>query len=108
MNCEQTREELAVQALTGDRHGGMCSESAAHLGRCAECSAERQRLAEVTLALSMVGLLAVEGLRPADARTAPRRTPESRETAFHAWAVRVRERDTHSPARPAAAEGHAD
>ncbi|GGW84601.1 hypothetical protein GCM10010350_81660 [Streptomyces galilaeus] len=85
VNCEQTRAELAVQALTGDRHGGMGSESAAHLGSCAECSAERQRLAEVTLALSMVGLLAFEGLRPADARTAPRRTPESRETAFHAW-----------------------
>jgi hypothetical protein len=76
VNCEQTREELAVQALTGDRHGGMGTESAAHLGRCAECSAERQRFADVTLVLSNVDLLAFEGLQAAGARTAPRGTPE--------------------------------
>jgi hypothetical protein len=69
VNCEQTREELAVQALTGGRHGGMDAESAAHVGHCAECLAERQRLADVTLALSNHGLLAFEGLRPADGRT---------------------------------------
>ncbi|OQD51792.1 hypothetical protein BM536_037985 [Streptomyces phaeoluteigriseus] len=72
VNCEQTREELAVQALTGDRHGGIDAESAEHLGRCAECSAERQRLAVVAVLLSNVGLLAFEGLRAADAPTVPR------------------------------------
>jgi predicted anti-sigma-YlaC factor YlaD len=63
VNCEQTREELAVQALTGDRHGGLAVESAAHLGRCAECSTEQQQLAEVSLVLSGIDLLAFEGIR---------------------------------------------
>lgn len=76
MNCEQTMEELAVQALTGDRHGGPDAESSEHLGRCAECSAEWQRLTDVTRVLSNVGLLAFEGLPAAGARTVPRRTPE--------------------------------
>lgn len=61
MNCEQTREELAVQALTRDRHGGLDAESSEHLGHCAECSAEWQRLTDVTLVLSSVSLLAFEG-----------------------------------------------
>ncbi|MCX2925125.1 hypothetical protein [Streptomyces sp. NEAU-W12] len=82
VNCEQTREELAVQALTGDRHGGLDTEHCAHLGRCAECSAERRRLADVTRVLSNIGLPALEGLRPADAPTAPRRTPELPEAAL--------------------------
>ncbi|MEW2077397.1 hypothetical protein AB0941_28025 [Streptomyces sp. NPDC013433] len=80
VNCEQTREELAVQALFGNRHGGLDAESSEHLVHCAECSAEQRRLADVTLVLSSVGLLAFEGLPAAGARP-PGRTPEPRETA---------------------------
>ncbi|WP_448321967.1 hypothetical protein [Streptomyces sp. CO7] len=55
VNCERTKEELAVQALTRGRNGEELDAAIAeHLGRCAECSAERQQLAEVAWVLSHV------------------------------------------------------
>ncbi|KOT28743.1 hypothetical protein ADK41_35425 [Streptomyces caelestis] len=71
MNCEQTREELAVLALAGDRHGRPDAGISEHLGRCAECSAEQRRFAEVTLVLSGIGLPSFEGLPATGARTVP-------------------------------------
>ncbi|MFB7457061.1 hypothetical protein [Streptomyces sp. NPDC056188] len=84
VNCEQTREEPAVQALLGYRHGGLDAEHSVHLGHCAECSAERQRLADVTLLLQSVGLCAFEELPSTGAGTAPRRTPGPHEAAADA------------------------
>ncbi|MFH9044455.1 hypothetical protein ACH4FA_34715 [Streptomyces sp. NPDC017966] len=89
VDCEQTREELAVQALAGDRHGGPDTEISVHLGQCAECSAEQRRFAEVTLVLSRTGLPAFDGLCATGARTTPgtwKTVPEEAwEAAAEAW-----------------------
>lgn len=70
VQCEQTRKELAVLALTGAREGGLDAASAEHLDDCADCTAERQRLADVTRMLSRVGLSAFEGIAAPDSRAA--------------------------------------
>jgi hypothetical protein len=62
VHCERTREELAVQALTAGRHGGLNASSTEHLNHCADCAAEQALFAQVTQALSSLGLRVFEGI----------------------------------------------
>ncbi|MFI8093618.1 hypothetical protein ACIF9R_35810 [Streptomyces sp. NPDC086080] len=78
LDCERTREELAVHALAGDRYGRPDAGVSEHLGQCAECSAEQERFTEVTLMLSRIGLPSFEGLPAAVARTVPGQPPGAR------------------------------
>jgi predicted anti-sigma-YlaC factor YlaD len=77
VQCEQIRRELAVLALTGDRHGGLDAASTEHLDGCADCTAEQRRLADVTRMLSRVGLGDFEGTTAPETRAVERGTAES-------------------------------
>ena len=70
VQCERTRKELAVLALTGAREEGLDAESIEHLDGCTTCTAERQQLADVTRMLSRVGLSEFEGIAAPDAGAA--------------------------------------